>query len=840
MNFLVWYNPLTWLGDVANEIVGSIVKAIRTLFYQLSVVIYKIVISLYNTFDTLCNARILNNDIIKQMSIRIGLILGIVMLFMVTISFIQMLLEPDNINDKEKGAVNIIKKVLIVIVMFAVSNFAFGTLYQFQKVVINSNIISKLLLPNSVDTDKFGGVLAAELFIAFYDVDSILKDSFDTSDNIVDPEGAEFCQNLVYALKTNIANDYNFELGYYCLNEHIVVDVPNADKQQEMHIIDFNLLLSPIVGCVCIWMLFSYCIMVGTRVIIIAFLEIISPMAFISYLSPKKDTMFSKWLKLYTATYLDAFIRIAIINFVVFLIATIFTYGETNTFWVSVESPDGSTKKFIMVLIVIALFTFAKKAPEMLKQLFPNNGGILGYSPSLKDISGLGMMLGAGTALATNTIGRGLSTIARTGKALGWEKGRGIKENLKNLKNLKNSDYRAAGKTLASGVASTALGGLTSLYRGGKAGYSAGSPIKAISSGFTAQGKANNAYNQRVASGVPISQRVMDAVTSGFGIDTMSFEAIDKELTRVEGIKNSIDNNKTVSFFGNQNKEVKAEGDAKKEQIYKDRINKRGEVQIKTGLIEEHARGLAKLLEFSLGADGVYTSSGTYTSAAKVFLEDKKALEAIIVSKEFGDRAFNPDGSLTNVAKDHLENADVKSFVNAVLTSKGTARDATTEYDVIEEATKANIKLIDDGIAMANTKKDLSEKLTAALYLGNYGQLSDLFRDTIKNGEAYDNVIKFTKADGTSIPIEVKRDSGGNITNLADINAELRKINNTTKVSIGGEEIKLSPEVQVQIAHEIKINPKFAEKKTYGEIKDYIDKVLKPAKAEKEQRKKPN
>lgn len=378
MNFLVWYNPLTWLGDVKNEIVGAVVKAVRTMFYQFSVTIYKIVIYLYNTFETLCNARILNNDIIQQLATRIGLILGIIMLFMVSISFIQMLLEPDNVSDKEKGAVNVIKKVFVVIVMFGVSNFTFSALYQFQKAVINSNIISKFILPNSVDTDKFGGVLAAELFIAFYDVDPILKDSIDTSDNSVDLEegGPEFCQYLVYGLKTNIANDYNFELGYYCLNEHTDVymtNTPSSEKKQQIHIIDFNMLLCPIVGCICIWMLFSYCIMVGTRVIIISFLEIISPMAFISYLSPKKDTMFSKWLKLYTATYLDAFIRIAIINFVVFLIATIFTYAETSTFWNSVGNPDGFTKKFIMVLIVLSLLTFAKKAPDLLKDLFPNN-----------------------------------------------------------------------------------------------------------------------------------------------------------------------------------------------------------------------------------------------------------------------------------------------------------------------------------------------------------------------------------------------------------------------------------------------------------------------------------
>lgn len=372
MLFYKWWNPTTWLSDVNVSIVGGVIKALRAVFYSIATMIYKLIIDLYNLFEIMCQGRLLNSDTLIELSNRIGLILGLIMFFMVTLSFIKSLIEPDNLTDKTKGAISIVKKCILVIVMLGTSSFIFNTLYSFQKSVINNHIISKLLLPYTVDTQNFGSALSAELFISFYDVQDGLKDEVENYQDL------SICQQEIYTLKDRIYDNSDFELGYSCLNESVTI-IGADGNDMEITIIDFNWIVSIAVGIAVIYFLLMYCIQVGVRMVQLAVLEIISPMAIVSYLSPKPDTMFNKWTKLYFSTYIDVFLRIAIINFIIFLISTILDNSGNWTFWQSLGNPTNSYQiSFITVAMILALLTFAKKAPDLIKDLFPASTSKLG------------------------------------------------------------------------------------------------------------------------------------------------------------------------------------------------------------------------------------------------------------------------------------------------------------------------------------------------------------------------------------------------------------------------------------------------------------------------------
>lgn len=350
------------LWDFATDPVGTILNALRTLLYELSGLIYKLIIWLYDIFMKLCNSRVLDSEVLELMASRVGVVLGLIMLFMTMFSVVQMILEPEKLSDKEKGVGNIVKKILIVIVMLGMSSSAFSLMYGVQKTIIRSNIIAKFLLPYEVNTDNFGGVLSAELFTAFYKFDESLEvDGLDSDE--------EKCKNSINTLKGEIITYGTFTTGNDCL----------AEKSGDKYIMDFNWLLLPIVGIGAVYFIFSYCLSVGMRTFQLAFLEIISPMAIVSYLSPKKDTMFQKWWKIYFSTYIDVFLRIAIINVSVFLIAVIFDTNMSGTFWESVDNPTGGwTRTLLTVFIVMSLLMFAKKAPDLLKELFPSSASKLG------------------------------------------------------------------------------------------------------------------------------------------------------------------------------------------------------------------------------------------------------------------------------------------------------------------------------------------------------------------------------------------------------------------------------------------------------------------------------
>ena len=467
----VWWNPLTWISEGLEKLQGAIMGAVRALTLSVNSIVYKLLIDLYTLFEALCSARILDEEVLENLATRIGYILGVVMLFFVIVSFIRMLLDPDTINDKNKGAFNVIKKVLLVIVMLGVSNYTFTLLFSIQKTVVKSHVISKLLLPYDVDTQHFGGALSAELFTTFYNVS---LDYLDEDGNVLGTdENVQLCQQEVYTLKERITENGDFSLADVCLMAYTTYTGADGEERQG-YIIDYNWLICFGVGVYTVYLLGSYCISVGIRMIQLAFLEIISPMAIVSYLSPKQDTMFSKWTKIYTSTYLDVFIRIAIINFMIYLIALVFGSGTDQTFWnsftIAGSNPIG-TRRLLTVVMILALLAFAKKAPKLLQELFPAGSSKLGDFGGMHGKNVFGAAAGAATGAAVGMVTAGFGRE-------GW-------------------------RNKLTGMAG---GAVTGLFRGGMSGVGGkGAISKAAKTQWGKMKEANMAYNN----GARFSRRIL-------------------------------------------------------------------------------------------------------------------------------------------------------------------------------------------------------------------------------------------------------------------------------------------------------------------------------------------
>lgn len=485
---------LSWVTDLGDGIGIAIENIMRALFYTIDTVIYKLIINLYDIFLLLCNGRLLNSDVLNQLSVRVGTILGVIMMFMVTFSFIQLLINPDAMNDKEKGLGNIAKKVLLVIVMLGTYGYIFNLLTNIQVAVINSNAIANLFVPSQVNSDDFGGILSGGIFSSFY------------TSNVVENEN-ELCTTEAFSnnLKNEIASpNRNFEYGKKCLYE-----TGKDTDNRTIHIREFNWILCTLVGIAIAYFIFSYCISVGMRIVQLAVLQIIAPMPIVSYLSPKKDNMFSKWVKMYFTTYIDVFIRIAIINFVSYLIGVIMDNLNTGagTFW---ESLGGETitsnfglRTLITVIMVIALLSFAKKIPELLKELFPSSGAAsLGFGINKEGSKALGLAAGVGAVVGMKGLNKAKELkddIKEQGGVGNYiaNKGDELNESLNNLEtnagNFAKGSWderkkmlRGAGTNVMRGVGTgvrNARGAVTSMYQGGKAGLNAKNPVSAIVEG---------------------------------------------------------------------------------------------------------------------------------------------------------------------------------------------------------------------------------------------------------------------------------------------------------------------------------------------------------------------
>lgn len=527
---------------------GAVTKAARSLFYMLNELIYKTITDLYTLFEYLCNARLLDSETLQKLATKVGLILGMIMLFNVIFNFIRILLEPDKMNDKEMGAIAIVKKCLLVIVMLGVSSFFFDTLYRIQQYVIHEKVIYKLILPGDQmpDTDNFGAVLAARTFGTFYYVNN----TFLTSG----ADDADTCDQYRNLLINRIALNNDFSVGNYCLNAWDEIDIPIDGSNQTTQtfsafIMDYNFILQFLVGVAIVYLLLMYAIKVGVRVIQLTVLQIISPMAIVSYLSPKKDNMFSKWWKIYFSTYIDAFIRIAIIYFVIYLSSILLDTMESGEgiFWASIGDPENSyTRGVFTITMILALLTFAKKAPDLIKELLPASASKLGFGVNSKDIFGLNALVAGAAGYGIGTIGRVPGALANTGRAIGM-----IKRDVSSADGFGKvgAFFKGTGRAIGTSIGSTAgvaFGGVSGAIRGGYAGFGAkGGMLSAAKAGQQAQAKANLARSKRQLAGGHWYDGIPDAINN-FNGNVSGYERLEAANTSYSNLKSEIDNDDKV------------------------------------------------------------------------------------------------------------------------------------------------------------------------------------------------------------------------------------------------------------------------------------------------------
>lgn len=129
-------NPLATIGQ----------SIIIELFLTIDTILLNLAIWIYTFFLEIANARIFNNDFYENLSNRFYVIIGVVALFIVAYSLLQIIINPDS---KSENGVDVLKRVVIAIVMVAIVPAMFDFLYAFQSSVLSGNVINALFLGNS-------------------------------------------------------------------------------------------------------------------------------------------------------------------------------------------------------------------------------------------------------------------------------------------------------------------------------------------------------------------------------------------------------------------------------------------------------------------------------------------------------------------------------------------------------------------------------------------------------------------------------------------------------------------------------------------------------------------
>lgn len=394
----------------------------RSIIALLDTAIYTLLAFMYEIFFNVANADLFTNEMIFHFYKRVQLIIGVYMVFQLAIIIMKGIFNTDEVSGKNNN--EFVKRVIVALVMLTVltpisipnasneyekqlndNGLLFGTLYSLQGRILNNNTIGKLVLGtndeakidgNDVDSDNNTGVsgeltekqnltksanlFATTMLKGFVRINLIPDEMLVPVGENQPPEvenDNRMCTNIedkdleTYLSTKTKPGDILDLVDRTCVPSTTASNRTNLHKELGIGLtskkrfqFSYIPLVTTIVGIIFIFLLISLTIDVAVRAIKLAVLRLIAPIPVISYMDPKgsKDSGFNSWVKALTTTYLDLFIRLATIYFVIYLIQDMIASGVKMT-----EGP-GVIGAISFVFICIGLFYFAKEAPKFLQQ----------------------------------------------------------------------------------------------------------------------------------------------------------------------------------------------------------------------------------------------------------------------------------------------------------------------------------------------------------------------------------------------------------------------------------------------------------------------------------------
>ncbi len=450
---------------------NMITKAVRWLFAWIDWVFYNFISILMQTIFDIANFT-LSEGIFEKLIDRVYLILGIFMLFKITISLLTYLVNPDKISDKENGVGKLSMRIVLVLVMLVMLPSGFQLLNDVQNALLPT--LPRLILDssngeNSVNNlSNYGEKIAISIYGAFF------YDNPDCTGG--DPTGV------------TPYNQTTVDLDYMVNNVNLSCQTTSNGS---MYQYKYTPIISTLAGGFMCYVLIGICITVAIRMFKMMILRMIAPIPIISYVDPKasKDGTFSKWVKTLSTTWLELFINLGILYLIVFLVNELLI-NSAGQLWDATQGFGFIRKSFFIVFVIMGLFAFARQAPKFIMDALgiKNQGNFMrAMGLSAVALGGLGAGIGAGVTSAKRGGAGGLLAVPR-----------GI------------------------------IGGFASVGAGGSAILSSDKPT--LTTGMDAQKKYQAQNLTNIRSGYGIRQRLISGSKSIMGYD------IDNDINHTQAI----------------------------------------------------------------------------------------------------------------------------------------------------------------------------------------------------------------------------------------------------------------------------------------------------------------
>lgn len=430
--------------------VGVIADMMRVIFFFLDSIVYSLIPVVYRGIFALYDIdKIIGvgntQNLLNTAKETVYSFLAIFMFFRVAFSLITMLVDPSLIDDKSKGAKKIVLNIFICLGLIVVVPVFFRVAKNIQTRVLEEKIIERAVGGDIYSNDQnynIGNELALSTWSVFLQPVVDEGDAYDAWKGVFESGNPTIWPLPVLA--THLNDTTGGILGGLATKIAGVAAILRATGTVTYQL-GYIWLISGLVGIYVVWTMIKMLIDVAYRSIKFLLLEVISPIAIISYIDPKSSEkgLFSKWLSETLKTYLSLFIRI----FIFAMVSVILKQISVSSFF---DEGNILTRLFF----ILALVAFMKTAPKFIDNLFGteiSKGSDTKFASDLLR-GGLGAIGGA----ATGAIG-GAVVAGRKNLPMGRSVWEGAKKGLTGgFSSARKGSFMDYGKNLISGASGQA------------------------------------------------------------------------------------------------------------------------------------------------------------------------------------------------------------------------------------------------------------------------------------------------------------------------------------------------------------------------------------------------
>lgn len=405
------------IGMWENSEPGIIYDGLRSFCTIFDGIATTLLGGIYKVFFLVANATIVSGDVIKVFYSRIQLILGILMIFKLAMSILNIIINPDSIKDQKQGPSKIVTRIVVSLFMLTlvipinIPNAAdkslnayindhgilFGFLYKAQDSILSENILAKLILGTSSNStaddmdvnnlSDVGNVMASTVLKVFIRIN--VKD-----DTQPPCEDSETCENTICAAEVNESHYAEENVDPQVILSHINDSCGSGSS--ERYAFGYTPIIGAIVMLIMTIVITGFTVDIAVRAIKLAILRMVAPVPIISYINPPKQGggAFDNWTKSLISTYVDLFVRLAIVYFGLFMIQIIMN-GGMDIFGSNVKGFT-FTSGVAFIFIILGILVFMRQAPQFIKDVLGIKGKPMGNVGLSSLLGGTAMAIGGG------------------------------------------------------------------------------------------------------------------------------------------------------------------------------------------------------------------------------------------------------------------------------------------------------------------------------------------------------------------------------------------------------------------------------------------------------------